>query len=93
MILKSTLRVSLLKGSLAMPAWQVAWVWLGGFKSHLLAEALWALMHINERVLSHSDKFTLNANHIHIHRLKLVPVSTRSEFPASMLMCYIYKEH
>ena len=23
-------------------------MWLGGFKSHLSAEALWVLMHINE---------------------------------------------
>ena len=31
-----------------MPRWQVAQMWLGGFKSHLSAKALWALMHINE---------------------------------------------
>ena len=40
------LRASLLKGSPAMPGWQVAWMWLGGFKSHLTVEALWVLMHV-----------------------------------------------
>ena len=31
-----------------MPRWQVAQMMLGGLVSHLTAEALWALMHINE---------------------------------------------
>ena len=29
MIVKSTLRASLLKGAVAMPGWQVAWIRLG----------------------------------------------------------------
>ena len=33
---------------MTMPRWQVAWMWLGGLESHLMAEALWTLMHINE---------------------------------------------
>ena len=35
-------------------------MWLGGFKSHLLAETLLVLMHINETVLSHSDRGRAN---------------------------------
>ena len=31
-----------------MPGWQVAQMWLGGLESHLVAEALRVLMHINE---------------------------------------------
>ena len=31
-----------------MPGWQVARMWLGGLVSYLAAEALWALMHIDE---------------------------------------------
>ena len=31
-----------------MLRWQVAQMWLGHFVNHLVAEALWALMHINE---------------------------------------------
>ena len=45
---KSMLMVSLLKGTVAMPGWQVAQMWLGGLESHLMAEALWTRMHINE---------------------------------------------
>ena len=40
---KSTLRASLLKGDHGN-----ARMWLGGSVSHLVAEALWALMHIKE---------------------------------------------
>ena len=46
--MKSTLSWAFLKGTVAMPLWQVAWMWLDGSVSHLKAEALWALMHINE---------------------------------------------
>ena len=41
-------RWAFLKGTAAMHGWQVAWMWLGGSVSHLMAEALWAIMHINE---------------------------------------------
>ena len=51
MIVKSTLRVSLLKGDHGnvrmADCLDVAW-WLGGLDSHLVAEALRALMLINE---------------------------------------------
>ena len=33
---------------MTMPGWQVARMWLGDLVSHLAAEALWALTHINE---------------------------------------------
>ena len=37
---KSMLMANLLKGTMAMPGWQVAQMWLGGLESHLMAEAL-----------------------------------------------------
>ena len=54
MIVKSTLRASLLKGLWQVPGWLVARMWLDGFKSHLAAEALWVLMHLNETVCYHA---------------------------------------
>ena len=42
-----------------MPGWQVAWMWLGGSMSHLAAEALWALMHINEIGYCHTSTVRL----------------------------------
>ena len=54
MIVKSTLRASLLKGLWQVPRWLVARMWLDGFKSHLAAEALWVLMHLNETVCYHT---------------------------------------
>ena len=41
------LRSSPLKGDVAIPGWQVVHMWLGDL-SHLAAEALWVLIHINE---------------------------------------------
>ena len=45
-----------------MPGWQVAQMWFGGLKSHLSAEALWAIMHIDEMGAVNKDqrKFTLS---------------------------------
>ena len=31
-----------------MQGWQVAQMWLSCFKSHVMADTLWALMYINE---------------------------------------------
>ena len=42
-----------------MPGWQVAQMWLGGFVSHLVAEALWLLMHINEIGCCHIPTTTI----------------------------------
>ena len=42
-----------------MPGWQVAWMWLGGSVSHLTAEALWALMYINEIGYCHTSTVRL----------------------------------
>ena len=59
---------------MAMPRRQVAQMWLGGFKSHLSAEALWVLMHIIETGASRQSVTLKNSS------TKIESWSTRKSF-------------